>query len=845
MGFDKIVLSRIDYKEKEIRKLNKTMEFIWKPFSQIDNSANEIFTHVQFDSYCLPNSLYFLINDIEYNKTETEMAELAQEFYETLKNISKAYNHNQVLLTYGCDFSYRNKSYNFRNIEKIMDYFKNSKKFKDMLLIYSTPSAYFKAIKSKQNTWPVYKDQDFFPYAENPFSYWTGYFSSRPYLKGIVRDAGNFLLSSSNLLSELLVKDKIKKSITGNNKLFYHTIFKKKIDDILNLRKNLAICQHHDAVAGTAKEYVSTNYIDILSSSIEKIRLTLNQILDKIIEFPAQEITNCITAVSYMNCKNLVFKLNEKLTTMLIFANNRNGLFPVSFKSESSNLIIYNQNMNIIESDIICDENLNSDNCEVYFEQEFSSEYIFNVIVVEKIDKLRHIKPSMNEENNKFLFKNNDLIVEFQNGNLNIQLPKYNQVYNITLSHSTYFGKANEEYSLMRPSGTNPDGAYVFAPRNSFPDQDQLDLSKTIFWNGTTINQLSLRFKNSDMKLRIYRSINYSIEVESIFDPVNNSTNNLVKEGLNKVLHLQSNVNNSVIIKNISLNSKSIRKSIFDNICVAQPEFWTDSNGMKMMRRYKDFRGGWDYYVTDPISSNFYPVDYAISIREKSYEKYNENDYNSLREEDRMITVFTERSQSGGVMKQGEIMLLMNRFSKSDDWKGVGENLYEKISEDTHFQMVNWISFSSNFNKRKIHDHIHKRSTIFSFGLSSNYHNFFLKEVIKENFKSESFINKIISYEDCIVVNYHVISSKQFFVQAYNNNDPYFNLKDSCKFIFKSMPSIDYTFEEINLSGVKKVNLNDELNKLKINNIRKAKSEVNNEFILNPQDIKLFSVEFN
>ena len=84
MGFDKIVLSRIDYKEKEIRKLNKTMEFIWKPFSQIDNSANEIFTHVQFDSYCLPNSLYFLINDIEYNKTETEMAELAQEFYETL-----------------------------------------------------------------------------------------------------------------------------------------------------------------------------------------------------------------------------------------------------------------------------------------------------------------------------------------------------------------------------------------------------------------------------------------------------------------------------------------------------------------------------------------------------------------------------------------------------------------------------------------------------------------------------------------------------------------------------------------------------------------------------------------
>jgi hypothetical protein len=53
----------------------------------------------------------------------------------------------------------------------------------------------------------VYSNQDFFPYAEFPFSYWTGYFTSRPYLKGIVRDAGNFLLATSNFMSELIAKD--------------------------------------------------------------------------------------------------------------------------------------------------------------------------------------------------------------------------------------------------------------------------------------------------------------------------------------------------------------------------------------------------------------------------------------------------------------------------------------------------------------------------------------------------------------------------------------------------------------------------------------------------------------
>ena len=207
MGFKNIVLSRIDYKEKEIRKKNQTMEFIWKPFSQIENVNTEIFTHIQYDGYCMPGDLGFLIEDKDINKTDSEIAVISQKFYDTMKNISRSYNHSQVLLTYGCDFSYRNRTFNFKNIERIMNYFEKSQKFSDMALIYSTPSIYFKVIKEIKPNWPVYSNQDFFPYAEFPFSYWTGYFTSRPYLKGIVRDAGNFLLATSNFISELIAKD--------------------------------------------------------------------------------------------------------------------------------------------------------------------------------------------------------------------------------------------------------------------------------------------------------------------------------------------------------------------------------------------------------------------------------------------------------------------------------------------------------------------------------------------------------------------------------------------------------------------------------------------------------------
>lgn len=209
MGFKNIVLSRIDFKEKEIRKVNKSMEFIWRPFSQIPNSDNEIFTHIQWDGYCMPGGLDALINDKEivYNTTEM-LANYAKRFYETVKTISSSYAHNQVLFTYGCDFSFRNKTFNFKNIETIMEYINSHPEFSDVRIIYSTPSVYFKVIKEMhKKPWPVYENQDFFPYAEHPFSYWTGYFSSRPYLKGMVRDAGNFLLAESNLLSELIVKN--------------------------------------------------------------------------------------------------------------------------------------------------------------------------------------------------------------------------------------------------------------------------------------------------------------------------------------------------------------------------------------------------------------------------------------------------------------------------------------------------------------------------------------------------------------------------------------------------------------------------------------------------------------
>jgi hypothetical protein len=583
----------------------------------------------------------------------------------------------------------------------------------------------------------------------------------------------------------------------------------------------------------------------MLSHSIESSRELLNQILDKLIRYPIDEVTNCIPAISNSKCQDLIIKLNENRSVVLLFANNRNGRFPVSLRTNERNLIVYDESMEPIENDIICEDSNNTHDCIVHFEQDFSSRNIFNVVILEKSLAPSCITPSILNEKTLYLIKDNEFIVTYDDGMLHIYLPEFNQIYNITLSHSTYIGKEEGKTSLIRPSDANPDGAYVFAPLTVYPDKDILDLQKSLFWNGTTVKQLSLSFQNSTMFLKFYRSMNYTIEIESVFFPMNITNTSLVPQGLNKVLHLQSNVDNSVVVKNISLSKGPSFRGKFDTdlISISQPEFWTDSNGMKMMRRYKDFRGGWDYYVTDPVSANFYPINYAISIREKSKFDYFENDYFSVREDDSMITMFTERSQSGGVMKQGEMMLLMNRFSKSDDWKGLEENLYEKISLNSRFRMRNWVTLSTHFNKRQIYDHIHNRPTIFSFSLLNEFkNNTLLRDFLSEQFSNESYLNKIISIDACIVLNYHILSKNKILVQAFNSNDPYFTSEKECMIHFKPVLLINYTLEEFCVSGTHKINQFRELRKLKKSS---RKYLIKGDYIINPQDIKLFLLKFN
>lgn len=100
----------------------------------------------------------------------------------------------------GDDFQYSNAHSNFRSLDKLIKYF-NEKYSDQMVLQYSTPSAYVDAVNAETDIfgeWPT-KYDDMFPYSDRTTAYWTGYFTSRANAKEYIRRGSHNLMASNKL----------------------------------------------------------------------------------------------------------------------------------------------------------------------------------------------------------------------------------------------------------------------------------------------------------------------------------------------------------------------------------------------------------------------------------------------------------------------------------------------------------------------------------------------------------------------------------------------------------------------------------------------------------------------
>lgn len=72
--------------------------------------------------------------------------------------------------------------------------------------------------------------------------------------------------------------------------------------------------------------------------------------------------------------------------------------------------------------------------------------------------------------------------------------------------------------------------------------------------------------------------------------------------------------------------------------------FYTDSNGRRWMQRKRNQRSSWNLTLTEPVSSNYYPITSSIAVRDAVHQ----------------ATVITDRPQGGTSIEDGILELMVN-----------------------------------------------------------------------------------------------------------------------------------------------------------------------------------------
>jgi alpha-mannosidase len=304
LGFDALFFGRADYQDMKKRSEDKELEHLWRgsgsgpssSSSASKSSSSSSFTAQkhQHENNINAESTLFTGNfpsgnygpppgfwwewtsspdpiiaddpDLEEYNVEERVNTFVERCFE-LANVTRG---NDIMLTMGSDFHYSNAHVWYKNLDKLIHYVNKDGRVN---VFYSSPEDYVAAKYSYNATWPV-KYDDFFPYADTPHSYWTGYFSSRAASKGYIRLATAYLQAARQLEayvgrggggkgeehSTLFDGNDGKNSTTGTVNSSTATTFFKLKSTTETLEEAVSLCQHHDSITGTAKQHVANDY---------------------------------------------------------------------------------------------------------------------------------------------------------------------------------------------------------------------------------------------------------------------------------------------------------------------------------------------------------------------------------------------------------------------------------------------------------------------------------------------------------------------------------------------------------------------------------------------------------
>ncbi|XP_012260438.2 lysosomal alpha-mannosidase isoform X2 [Athalia rosae] len=623
MGFDGLFFGRLDYQDKSKRLDDKTAEMIWKGSDSLGKSA-DLFTNVLYNNYSPPPGFCFdvlcddepVIDDVD--SPDYNVNKRVGSFLRFIEEQSKNYRSNNIILTMGGDFTYQDAEMWYKNLDKLVRY-TNELNGSTVNVFYSTPSCYLKAVNDLKISLPT-KSDDFFPYASDPHTYWTGYFTSRPAIKFYER-MGNNVLQTSKQLAVLGQVDSAEKYLVP-------------------LREAMGVMQHHDAVTGTEKQHVAQDYARILYDAIQDGDKLASVALGKLVNKNESEHVpfNTCHQLNVSACPDT--ENNENFVVTLYNPQSRPVStyvrLPVPGKSYSvrdfTGALMVIQIVPIPSGILSIPGRESSAINELVFRAVRVPALGYQSYHVTRNSELEMVEiradPTAKKIKNQFFE-----VTPMNDGTTHTvrKVHEFPSPVEFKQSFHYYEGWQGNNAEFKNRSS----GAYIFRPRSSEPKNlSSVGISQQIY-KGPLVQELHTNINEwVSQVVRVYQNEDYT-EWDWVVGPI----------------PVEDKIGKEFITR-------------YSSVLDTRNVFYTDSNGREMLRRERDFRPTWSLNLSEPVAGNYYPVTAKITLKDKA---------NKLR-----LSVLNDRAQGGTSLNDGQIELMLHRRLLHDDAFGVGEALDEK-----------------------------------------------------------------------------------------------------------------------------------------------------------------------
>ncbi|XP_060711191.1 lysosomal alpha-mannosidase isoform X2 [Hemiscyllium ocellatum] len=804
MGFDGFFFGRLDYQDKLNRENEREMEQVWRASVNLPEPSADLFTGVLPNGYNPPRMLCWdmLCSDEpikdDKNLDEYNVDQIVSYFNQTAYKQATHYRTNHIIMTMGSDFHFQDANMWYKNLDKLIKYVNAAQETgSNVNVLYSTPSCYLYELNRANLTWSV-KSDDFFPYADGPHQFWTGYFTSRPALKRYERLSNNFLQVCNQL--EVLAAADSRSGPYG-------------VGDSSVLRKAMAVAQHHDAVSGTEKQHVANDYAKKLARGWEQCEVL---------------VSNALSSLSGMK-QNFIFcdQLNisvchgieelSKFTVTLYNPLARAVSVYVRIPVNGTNYTVHDLRGGLVPNQVVAVSNftklLRKDRGyavnELVFQARTLALGFSTYSVTRKPDSpvlsrmtrsgRRHQHPRRTglTIENQYIRVTFDahtgLISGIENLLKNLSLP-------VTQSFHWYTASTGDKVS------SQPSGAYIFRPK---PEQP-LPMAKNVKTYTVQTDLFQEVYQNfsawCSQVVRLYKDQQF-VELEWTVGPIPTG------DGIGK----------EVI-------------SRFDTSLKTEGTFYTDSNGREILTRRRDYRPTWKFEQTEPVAGNYFPVNSRIYIKDSKMQ----------------LTVLTDRSQGGSSIKDGSLELMVHRRLLRDDNRGVGEALSEPgydgkglVVRGKHLVFLDTVSASAELHRLQAQAEYMAPWTVMAQGTGTAYSS------------RPKHIAEFSALKEELPPNVHLLTLAQWDSQSFLIRlEHQFEMGESSVYSKPITVDLDNLFSTFKIISVEEMSLGfnqrkEDVSRLKwrtgpekdsIKSVSRRKDSSKHEVVLNPMEIRTFRV---